>query len=130
MKTLVLRTDGNDNWRTRYNGVVFDVMKKGIEDGKALDGWMAARSKLWELINADTILVGYHLKNDLDHLRIIHTKVVNAAILVSKAIGSSRGPPLPMLDLCVQLVGTTVPDDGRKERICLQDVMATRELVI
>jgi DNA polymerase III epsilon subunit-like protein len=127
----LVRPFGNvSDWRTRHTGATATDIDEAVKKGTALNGWRAARSKLWELIDSDAILIGHSLKNDLDILRIIHTKIVDSAILTSNAMGVHKGSQLPLQDLCKQLLGMTIQDHGKQGHSCLEDVMATREVVI
>jgi hypothetical protein len=128
--TVILPFDENIDWRNLYDGGAATCMDEQVKMGWVLEGWMAARSKLWEFIDSEAILVGRFLQDELNYLRIIHTKVIDLAILASEALGSYMGPPPPIQDLCKELLGKIIPDRDRKGRICLQDMMATRELVI
>lgn len=66
---------------TRFSGV------KSLDDGVTLDdihyptmSFKQAREALFEYISAETIIVGHGLENDLNALRLLHTKVVDTAI--------------------------------------------------
>jgi DNA polymerase III epsilon subunit-like protein len=130
VNNLVRPSSRNVDWRTRYSGVTAADMDDAIKKGTALNGWMAARAKLWEMIDSETILIGHSLKNDLDILRIIHTKIIDSVILTSNAIGVSKSLHSPLQGLCKQLLGMTIQDHGLQGHICLEDVLATREVVI
>jgi hypothetical protein len=90
-------------------------MDDAVEKGSALNGWMTARSKVWELINSETILAGHSLKNDLDLLRMIHTKVVDSTILTSNAIGKIMVPQFPPGRRCRELLDISIQNPGQKE---------------
>jgi hypothetical protein len=117
------------NWRTQYKGFSVVTMAQAIRNGTALYGAMGARSKLWQFIDSDTILIGHALKKDLHFLKIVHTKIVDSAILVENAMGSSRGLPPSFHGLYKRFLGNNLQNNKRKRDTCLEDLMAKREIV-
>jgi DNA polymerase III epsilon subunit-like protein len=121
-------------WRSTVSGVTRRIMSEAIEQGQALRGWAAAREALWEYIDAETIIVGHALQNDLNVLGIIHPRIVDTAILASQAVfpepqrkkfPESYGLKrllLSWLNMTIQM--------GKKGHDCLEDTLATRELAI
>jgi hypothetical protein len=105
-------------------------MAEAIKKGTTLDGWMEARSKLLELIDAETVLVGHALVNDLDILRVVHTRVVDSAILTRNALGRFKGIQFPLQSLAKSLQEITTQNNKRERHIVLWNVMTARELVI
>jgi hypothetical protein len=85
---------------------------------------------LWELINPEIIIIGHSLRHDLDALRMILGKIVDSVSLTSNAMRIGKGSQLPLQDLCKQLLGMNVQDHGKQGHSCLEDVIATREVVI
>jgi len=63
------------------------MMNNAIRNGKALDGWERARQEVWKFVDADTIIIGHAVKNDLDVLGMIHHQVVDSAILTKHMSG-------------------------------------------
>lgn len=63
------------------------MMNEAIRSGKALDGWEAARQEVWKFVDADTIIIGHAIKNDLDVLGMIHHQIVDSAILTRNLSG-------------------------------------------
>lgn len=66
---------------TRFSGV------SSLDEGVSLNGthyptisFKQAREALFEYISAQTILVGHGLENDLNALRLLHTRLVDTAI--------------------------------------------------
>ncbi|RAH85953.1 hypothetical protein BO86DRAFT_406404 [Aspergillus japonicus CBS 114.51] len=55
-----------------------------------VSGAGAARTALWEVIDADTVLVGYGLQRGLQLLRMGHERVVDAGILTAEAVFLER----------------------------------------
>lgn len=114
--------------RTEIHGISRTTLEAAISHGQTLVGWAGARQELWKHIDADTILIGHALHNDLDSLRMIHHRVVDSGIMSRNAIGFNRikrGLPA----LCGELF---LNMDFRKGRIhdCWEDVLATREAVL
>jgi DNA polymerase III epsilon subunit-like protein len=126
---LVRTTKKVTDWRTRYSGVTAQAMANAIARNEALNGWKEARAELWRHIDANTILVGAALQHDLGVLRMIHTRVVDTAILARNAVGmETRGCGLKVL--CDSLLGIRVQSNGRRGHDCLEDALAAREVVL
>ncbi len=88
------------DWRTRYSGVSAAAVCAARSRGAALRGWKAARAALWRVVDARTVLVGHALWNDLDALRMVHTRVVDTSLLVQAAVrglvvGTPTTPTMP-----------------------------------
>lgn len=121
-------------WRSSVSGVTRQAMNEAIEKGQALHGWVDARNALWKHIDAETVLVGHALQNDLNVLGIFHPRIVDTAILASQAvfpeIENEKFPQsyglkrllLGWLEMTIQT--------GKKGHDCLEDTLATRELAI
>ncbi|KAI9768887.1 MAG: hypothetical protein M1839_003864 [Geoglossum umbratile] len=116
------------DWRTRVSGVTAEAMAAAIAQGQALDGWQEARQELWSHVDADTVLIGHSLQNDLDVLRVVHTRVVDSAILARNAAGGRRQWGLK--SLCDELLGLEIQGYERKGHDCLEDTLAAREVVL
>lgn len=120
------------DWRSNISGVTPAIMSIARARGQALDGWQAARAELWRHINEDTILVGQSLNFDLQALRVVHSKIVDSAILTAEAVfgqGKEIRRMWGLKALCEDLVGLRIrdspgPHDG------LEDALAARELVL
>jgi len=117
------------DWRTRVSGVTQQTMAAAIARGEALAGWREAREELWKFVDADTVLIGHSLQNDLDVLRVIHAKVVDSAILARNAVDPGARQ-WGLKGLCEELLGVDVQTNGMRGHDCLEDVMATREVVL
>ena len=128
INTLVRPTEKIVNWRTKFSGVTAKAMADAIAQGDYLDGWKGARAELWKYIDANTVLIGHSLHNDLDILRVIHTRVVDSAILAKNAVGTNRQWALKTL--CQDLMGIDIQSNGRKGHDCLEDALAAREVVL
>lgn len=83
---LVNPTERVIAWRARYSGVSYTMMRRACASGEALRGWKAARQKLWEFMDVETILIGHSLDNDLEVLGILHYNIVDTAILTAEAV--------------------------------------------
>lgn len=124
-----------NNWRTRYSGVTPGTMKLAIKQGGALRGWRAARQALWEYIDAETILVGHALFHDLNVLGMFHSRVVDSAILSAQAVfpdvlQSNHFPRRWGLKKLSDLFLGLLIQTGKKGHDCLEDTLATREVVL
>ena len=129
MNTHVRPSKKVTDWRTRVSGVTQDEMIEAIARGEALAGWIEARKEVWKYIDADTILVGHSLHNDLDVLRMVHTRVVDSAILARNAVGGNNRM-WGLKILCEELLGIDVQTNGRNGHDCVEDTLATREVVL
>ncbi|MCJ1389863.1 hypothetical protein MMC18_002720 [Xylographa bjoerkii] len=118
------------DWCTKYSGVTAHTMAEAEAQGKALKGWQEARFELWKYIDADTILVGQSLQNDLHVLRMIHTMVVDSAILTNLAVGFECTREWSLKVLCDELLGMKIQTQGKKGHVCVEDAFATREVVL
>lgn len=129
INSLVKPTDKVVDWRTRISGVTAQAMAEAVARGEALYGWKEARAELWKYIDADTILVGHSLQNDLDALRLIHTRIVDSGILAKNAVGPS-GRQWGLKGLCQELLRMDVQDSTRNGHDCTEDALAAREVVL
>lgn len=116
-------------WRTDIHGITSAHVEEAISQGQALPGWKEAREELWKLIDQDTILIGHALHHDLEVLRIVHSRIVDSAILASAAVGL-QNPRWGLEKLYKELVGLEIRTNDGKIHDCLEDVMATREVVL
>lgn len=121
-------------WRSTVSGITRRSMTDAIEQGQALQGWTAAREALWEYIDAETIIVGHALQNDLNVLGIFHPRIVDTAILASQAVfPETENKKFPesygLKRLLLSWLNMTI-QTGMKGHDCLEDTLATRELAI
>ncbi|KAI1407950.1 ribonuclease H-like protein [Hypoxylon sp. FL1857] len=132
INTLVYPPEVVKDWRTKYSGVSPAKMAIARASGQALNGWPAARAKLFEFADADTVLVGHSLNNDLKVLHIAHKRIVDSAILVAEAVfgqGKRMLRKWGLKPLSRDLLGITI-QSSRAGHDCLEDTLATRELVL
>ncbi|MCJ1463420.1 hypothetical protein MMC07_002027 [Pseudocyphellaria aurata] len=130
INSLVSPNEKVVDWRTRFSGVSRKAMADAEAQSKTLKGWQEARHELWKYIDADTILVGHALQNDLDVLRMIHTNVVDSAILAATALGPDICRSWALKQLCDELLGIKIQNKGRQGHDCLEDALAAREVVL
>ncbi|CAP86739.1 hypothetical protein E8E15_010497 [Penicillium rubens] len=123
------------NWDSRFSGVTPGAMNKAVKKGTALFGWEGARSKLWEFMDSETVLVGHSLNNDLDVLGIIHWNIVDSSIITSEAVFYTvhAREPLNRTWSLKTLTNELVNYDiqvGKQGHSALEDAHATRDIVI
>ncbi|KAI1345680.1 ribonuclease H-like domain-containing protein [Xylaria sp. FL0043] len=115
--------------RSSIHGITKSALDKATAQGQALAGWKGARLELWKYIDADTILVGHALQHDLNALRMIHPRVVDSGILSGNAVGHGR-TQVGLQALCSELVNIEIRHGGGGIHDGLEDVLATREVVL
>ncbi|KAL7619394.1 hypothetical protein AAE478_009933 [Parahypoxylon ruwenzoriense] len=130
--TLVLPIEPVVDWRTKYSGISLTKMSLARASGQALDGWPAARAKLFEFVDASTILVGQSLHFDLASLKIMHGRVIDTAVVVAEAVfgkGQRLRRRWSLKQLCRELLGLAI-QTGSHGHDCLEDTLAARELLL
>ena len=118
------------DWCTQYSGVTAHAMDQAKAHGQALQGWQEARPEMLKYIDADTILVGQSLENDLEVLRMIHMKVVDSACLTNMAVGLEVRHNWSLKVLCHDFLGIDIQTQGKEGHNCLEDTLAAREVVL
>ena len=131
---LVKPTEKVHNWRSKISGVSAASMDHACAKGEALLGWRAARQRLWGFIDEGTVLIGHSLHHDLKVLGLIHTNIVDSAILTSEAV-------FPHIDrtqrlkriwglkiLAKELLGRNIQGETSGHS-ALEDTYATRDIV-
>ncbi|KAL4940313.1 exonuclease-domain-containing protein [Aspergillus oleicola] len=123
------------NWSTRYSGITRAAMNAARAAGRALDGWAEAQQALWRYADADTVLIGHSLHNDLKALRIIHPKIVDSAILTAEPVFNPEPEERLKRVWALKTVAETflsraIQTGGKKGHNCLEDTYATRDVVI
>lgn len=141
LNTLVLPTAKVIRWKSDITGITAETITEAKQrrGHGLLKGWKAARAELWRFINADTVLIGQSLHHDLEVLGMLHRRVVDSAILAAAAASGGGGPTVTgarprtfgLKLMCRELLGVDVQccGDGQVHD-CLEDVLATRELVL
>ncbi|KAG2232437.1 hypothetical protein INT48_001913, partial [Thamnidium elegans] len=117
---LVLPSNMIIDLNTAYSGI------KTLEGVKYdLDG---LRKELFKYIDQDTIIVGHGLENDMNALRIIHTKIIDTVALFPHKAGlpyrnSLRGLSSAVLKKFIQ-TGTDGHDSFEDARVCIELLQA------
>lgn len=65
------------DYNTRFSGITAKDLKKG----NAAKNLKEVQNDLMDFINADTILIGHGLENDLKALKMIHSTVVDTSVI-------------------------------------------------
>lgn len=124
------------NWNTRTSGITPSIMNRAIRSGQAImGGWSEARAWLWRHIDANTVLVGHAIANDLNVLGMSHCKIVDSSIMTAEAVFPTwrSDKSLPRLwslkTLASDFLGYQI-QASRNGHSALEDVYATREVVI
>ncbi|KAL1961726.1 hypothetical protein VTN77DRAFT_1126 [Rasamsonia byssochlamydoides] len=117
-------------WRTKVSGVTEAILLSMQRQGKTVDGWQAARALLWEHIDKDTILIGHALNNDLNVLGMVHSQIVDSAILTKIAVsGPNCSRSWGLKTLCQQFLDREIQIDATGHN-CMEDTFATREVLL
>ncbi|KAL4875985.1 hypothetical protein BJY04DRAFT_210883 [Aspergillus karnatakaensis] len=117
------------SWRSKISGVTPPLLLKMKKEGRVLPGWRAARDALWRVIDSQTVLVGHSLNFDLDVLGMVHTRVVDSAILTRDAVGADCRRFWGLKSLVREFIGREV-QSGKGGHDGLEDTFATREVVL
>jgi len=119
------------SWRTRYSGVNATVMRQQTARGNVVNGgWKAAREKLCGYIDASTVLIGHGLNNDLSVLGMVHTRVVDSAILTRETVGGDCDRHWALRVLVERFLAMEIQTGGMDGHDCLEDTFAAREVVL
>jgi DNA polymerase III epsilon subunit-like protein len=130
LDTLVLPTAKVRRWKTEITGITNQTLSEARAQGRTLKGWTEARSELWRYIDADTVLVGQALHHDLDVLGMLHARIVDSAILAAKAIDHPSAKTVGLKKMCKEMLNVDVQCVSSGIHDCLEDVLASRELVL
>ncbi|KAL3471667.1 ribonuclease H-like domain-containing protein [Aspergillus californicus] len=115
-------------WRSDVSGVTPSILAAMQRQGRTVRGWNAARDLLWQFVDKDTILIGHSLHHDLDVLGMVHTTIVDSAILTKNAVGQcSRSWALRTLTQ--QFLNREI-QTGAAGHDCTEDTYAAREVVL
>ncbi|KAJ6485148.1 ribonuclease H-like domain-containing protein [Mycena vitilis] len=121
---LVRMDDGVEiiDFNTRFSGI------READYAKAILPLSSIRESLDTLINADTVLIGHGLDNDLNTLRMIHGQVVDTSIIFKHP----AGPPYrkALKDLAREHLGIMIQTGGGSVgHSSVEDSIATLDLV-
>ncbi|KAL5356252.1 ribonuclease H-like domain-containing protein [Aspergillus floccosus] len=117
------------SWRTKFSGVNASVLAEKEQEGKSIMGWQAARDLLWQFIDAQTVLIGHSLNNDLAVLGMVHTRIVDSAIITRLAVGEDCRRQWALKTLVRQFLDRDI-QAGNDGHDCVEDTYATREVVL
>ncbi|KAJ7179048.1 ribonuclease H-like domain-containing protein [Mycena filopes] len=110
------------DYNTRFSGITEENYAKAVLPLSSI------RASLDTLINADTVLIGHGLDNDLNTLRIVHHVCVDTSVLFRH----SAGPPYrkALKDLAREHLGLTIQTGGGTVgHSSVEDSIATLDLV-
>lgn len=127
--TLVVPVERIIQWRTKYSGVTSAMLADARARGRTLSGWNGARGELWKYMDANTILIGQSLNNDLDALRMVHTRVVDSAIMTKLAVDPNCHRSWGLKTLSSDLLDMKI-QNKKGGHDCMEDTLATREVVL
>lgn len=130
LDTLVLPTAKVRRWKTEITGITDQMMKEATVRGQSVRGWAEARFELWQHIDRSTVLIGQSLHHDLEVLGMLHTQVVDSAILATKAIDLRGAKTVGLKRLCKETLNVDVQCSNGGMHDCLEDALASRELVL
>jgi DNA polymerase III epsilon subunit-like protein len=117
------------SWRTKFSGVDAAILREKKREGKVISGWRAARNLLWSFIDAQTVLIGHSLNNDLAVLGMVHTHVVDSATMTRLAVGEDCQRHWALRILMKQFLERDI-QTGNDGHDCLEDTYAAREVVL
>lgn len=117
------------SWRTKFSGVNRSVLEEKKQEGKLIKGWQAARNLLWQFIDAQTVLIGHSLNNDLAVLGMVHTRVVDSAIITRVAVGENCRRRWALKKLVQQFLDLNI-QGGNDGHDCVEDTYAAREFIL
>lgn len=114
-------------WHSHIHGIDSSTF---TAENKHLKGWKEARSRLFDLIDKDTVIVGHALRNDLKCLRIAHDNIVDTAVLTSQAVFGTEYPKRywSLKTLCAEFLDMRI--QAKLKHLALEDAMATREVAL
>ncbi|KAL8993722.1 MAG: hypothetical protein Q9169_006131 [Polycauliona sp. 2 TL-2023] len=130
LDTLVLPTAKVRRWKTEITGITDQMMKEATRRGHSVRGWAEARFELWQHIDGSTVLIGQSLHHDLEVLGMLHTQVVDSAILAAKAIDLRGAKTFGLKQMCKEMLNVDIQCSNGGMHDCLEDALASRELVL
>ncbi|KAL4930469.1 ribonuclease H-like domain-containing protein [Aspergillus undulatus] len=132
LDVLVTPDEPLTHYRTKYGGITDLTYHAYREHGLVLGSVEDARRALFEVMDSETLLVGFALHNDLFKLGISHSRIIDTQVVTREAVESRYGRELKrrwgLRDLCWTFLSKEVQvnDSGHD---CLEDAFAPRELV-
>ncbi|KAK1238451.1 hypothetical protein MKX07_006597 [Trichoderma sp. CBMAI-0711] len=135
VNNLVVPSRPIKDWRADIHGIDVSKLYEAIMNQRALSGWIAARQELWKHIDDITIVIGQSICYDFEALRLVHTRVVDSAMLATEAVFYNRaGKKKPgrrwgLQELCKTFLHIEIRAEGGIHDD-LEDVLAAREVVL
>lgn len=135
LDSLVQPTGRVTDWRSRVSGVDHAILRAAKDNPRTtvLQGWLEAREKIFNIADADTVLLGHALANDLKILRIVADRVVDSLVLTAQGAFGRSSNKFPrqwsLKSACKDLMGVEI-QQPRMAHDPLEDALATREVII
>ena len=133
INALIKPTQSVENWKSDIHGITAAIMKEAETQGRILLGRRAAQDEVFKYINSDTIIIGHSLQNDLQALQIRHTNIIDTSIISNEALWGRTGKVIRtwgLEPLCKEFIGITIRAGEAAIHDPLEDVLATRELLL
>ncbi|KAL6853155.1 hypothetical protein J3F83DRAFT_756386 [Trichoderma novae-zelandiae] len=127
------------DWRTGVHGVSGRTIEDAVKGNNCLRSWREARMRLFEYVDAQTILVGYGVSRDLEVLRVFHRGVVDAQILAIEAVFTAAErwrdgikSKWEIDRVCMGLLGMKMRANAKEKGVWdpYENVLAAREIVL
>ncbi|KAL7942837.1 hypothetical protein V8C42DRAFT_330518 [Trichoderma barbatum] len=133
--SLISFTQPMRDWRSDAHGIGKETISAAARAGECLQGWQEARTKLFEYIDEQTILVGHNTRFVLELLRLFHTKIVDSQVLAISAIfitgwRTKKGYKPPMYYICRDFLGITLRQNTDCNQTALENALASREIIL
>lgn len=135
INNLVVPSRPIKDWRANIHAIDVPRLYEAMMNQKALSGWAAARQELWKHIDGTTILIGQSICYDFEALRLVHTRVVDSAMLATEAVFHNRagkrkpGRRWGLQELCKTFLEIEIRAEGGIHDD-VEDVLAAREVVL
>jgi hypothetical protein len=135
--SLVAPSQSISEWRSHIHGIIAEAMEDTTGGRNYLRGWEEARTKLFNYVDDETILVGHSIRDDLRLLRIFHKTIVDSQVLAADAVFKNvkkrPGYKWPIDKICEGFLGISIHRSatlGDQAYSNLENVLASREIVL
>ncbi|KAH0495359.1 hypothetical protein TgHK011_008917 [Trichoderma gracile] len=128
------------DWKTDVHGICAKTIETAVKGNNCLQSWREARMRLFEYVDAQTILVGCAIGKELEMLRVFHRGVVDVRLLATEALFTvaERAKGGMQLELgvdgvCMGLLGMEIRGVammGKRVRDAYEDVLVVREIML
>ncbi|KAL4801995.1 hypothetical protein BDV18DRAFT_148021 [Aspergillus unguis] len=123
------------DYRTKFSGLSEWTYHEYRQRNLVVRDAAAARDKVFEIIDRNTIIVGFALHNDFKALSMTHRKVVDPQLLARQATQAKLGPRAPVRTrslehMCRDLLKRVVQAKDSFGHECAEDCFAARELAL